>query len=159
MIRSGGENVFAVEVERVLMTDPKVQEAAVIGLPDERWGERVVAVVVPRPGESLDHDLIRAWCREHLAAYKVPKQVEIVHELPRTGLGKVAKHDLRARLGAAADDGRHAGAPLTFGPAEGLLAGREGELEPVAHARPPVPTMGRRSDRAAAGCRCPRRFR
>jgi len=101
MIRSGGENVFAVEVERVLMTDPRVLEAAVIGLPDERWGERVVAVVVPRPGEPLDHELVRAWCREHLAAYKVPKQVEIVHDLPRTGLGKVAKHDLRASLRSA----------------------------------------------------------
>jgi acyl-CoA synthetase (AMP-forming)/AMP-acid ligase II len=101
MIRSGGENVFAVEVERVLMTDPRVLEAAVIGLPDQRWGERVVAVVVPRAGESLDHDLVRAWCRVRLAAYKVPKQVEIVHELPRTGVGKVAKNDLRASLAAA----------------------------------------------------------
>ena len=98
MIRSGGENVYAVEVERVLMTDPRVREAAVIGLPDERWGERVVAVVVPSAGETLDHDQVRAWCREHLAAYKVPKQVEIVDELPRTGLGKVAKQDLRASL-------------------------------------------------------------
>jgi acyl-CoA synthetase (AMP-forming)/AMP-acid ligase II len=60
----------------------------------------VVAVVVPRAGESLDHDLVRAWCRVRLAAYKVPKQVEIVHELPRTGLGKVAKNDLRASLAA-----------------------------------------------------------
>jgi fatty-acyl-CoA synthase len=110
MIRSGGENVYAVEVERVLMTDPRVLEAAVIGLPDERWGERVVAVIVPRTGETLDRDLVRAWCREHLAAYKVPKQVEIVRELPRTGLGKVAKQHLRASL-------RAVGTPVTSSPA------------------------------------------
>ncbi|WP_228431289.1 class I adenylate-forming enzyme family protein [Baekduia soli] len=101
MIRSGGENVFAAEVERVLMADPRVLEAAVIGLPDERWGERTVAIVVPNAGMAIDADDVRAWCRERLAAYKVPKQVELTAELPRTGLGKVAKNVLRATHGAA----------------------------------------------------------
>ena len=98
MIRSGGENVYAAEVERVLLEHPAVLEAAVVGLPDERWDERVVAVLVPRPGSTPDPDDVRAFCRARLAAYKVPKQVEVMDELPRTGLGKIAKHELRCLL-------------------------------------------------------------
>jgi acyl-CoA synthetase (AMP-forming)/AMP-acid ligase II len=98
MVRSGGENVYAAEVERVLMTHPAVSEAAVVGLPDERWDERVVAAVSPAAGATIDPEAVRAHCREHLAAYKVPKQVEVVDDFPRTGLGKIAKSDLRARL-------------------------------------------------------------
>jgi acyl-CoA synthetase (AMP-forming)/AMP-acid ligase II len=101
MIRSGGENVYAAEVERVLLEHPAVLEAAVVGLPDERWDERVVAVLVPRPGITPEPDDVRAFCRERLAAYKVPKQVEVREALPKTGIGKVAKHELRAALSAA----------------------------------------------------------
>ena len=98
MIRTGGENVYAAEVERVLMSHPDVLEAAVIGLPDPRWDERVVAVVVraeggdPTPGDVIAH------CRDRLAPYKVPKNVEFVSDLPRTGLGKIAKQELRKML-------------------------------------------------------------
>jgi fatty-acyl-CoA synthase len=98
MVRSGGENVYAAEVERVLATHPQVAEAAVLGLPDERWDERVVAVVSVRAGAGLEAEALRLFCREHLAAYKVPKQVEFVTDFPRTGLGKIAKHVLRDRL-------------------------------------------------------------
>jgi acyl-CoA synthetase (AMP-forming)/AMP-acid ligase II len=101
MIRTGGENVYAAEVERVLLEHPDVLEAAVVGLPDERWDERVVAAVLPRDGAAIDADEVRAFCRERLAAYKVPKQVVVVTALPKTGLGKIAKHELRAQLTAA----------------------------------------------------------
>ncbi|MFE3451957.1 AMP-binding protein [Nonomuraea sp. NPDC059194] len=93
MYISGGENVYPAEVEHVLHAHPAVAEAAVIGVPDERWGEVGKAVVVPRgpadPGE------IRAFCRERLAAYKVPKHVEFVAELPRNASGKILKNRLR----------------------------------------------------------------
>lgn len=99
MVRTGGENVYAAEVERVLMTHPAIAEAAVVGLPDDRWDERVVAVIRLRPDRELELEAVRAYCREHLAAYKVPKQVEVVDDFPRTGLGKIAKSDLRTLLG------------------------------------------------------------
>jgi acyl-CoA synthetase (AMP-forming)/AMP-acid ligase II len=105
MIRSGGENVYAAEVERVLLTHPGVAEVAVVGLPDARWDERVVAVVAARPGTALDPEELRAHCRAALAAYKVPKQVELVDDFPRTGLGKIAKHELRRQLQAATATG------------------------------------------------------
>ena len=98
MIRSGGENVYAAEVERVLLEHPAVLEAAVVGLPDERWDERVVAALLLRDGAIIDAEEVRAFCRERLAAYKVPKQVVVVTALPKTGLGKIAKHELRAEL-------------------------------------------------------------
>jgi len=105
MVRSGGENVYAAEVERVLLTHPAVAEAAVIGLPDERWDERVVAVIRPRDdadrGPELELEAIRAFCRELLAGYKLPRQVELVMDFPRTGLGKIAKSELRAQMMSA----------------------------------------------------------
>jgi acyl-CoA synthetase (AMP-forming)/AMP-acid ligase II len=101
MIRSGGENVYAAEVERVLLEHPSVLEAAVVGLTDERWDERVVAALLLRDGATIDTDEVRAFCRERLAAFKVPKQVVVVARLPKSGLGKIAKHELRAELAAA----------------------------------------------------------
>ena len=82
----------------MLLEHPDVLEAAVVGLPDERWDERVVAALLPRDGATIDTDEVRAFCRERLAAYKVPKQVVVVAALPKTGLGKIAKHELRAEL-------------------------------------------------------------
>lgn len=97
MIISGGENVYPAEVENVLYEHPWVAEAAVIGVPDERWGEVPVALVVPRPGgEVAEEDLI-SFCRERLAKYKTPSRVTFVEELPRTPSGKVMKHLLRER--------------------------------------------------------------
>ncbi len=97
MIVSGGENVYPAEVENVLLSHPQVADAAVIGVPDERWGETVKAVVVPAAGApaSLPADLL-ARCREELAHYKCPTSVDLVDALPRNPAGKVLKRELRA---------------------------------------------------------------
>ena len=96
MIISGGENVYPAEVERVLLLHPDVAEVAVIGVPDERWGETVKAVVVPAPGAAPDPAELIAHCRQHLAGYKRPTSVDLVEELPRNATGKVLRRELRA---------------------------------------------------------------
>jgi len=93
LIVSGGENVTPDEVEEVLRRHPAVADAAVYGVPDERWGERVLAVVVPA-GPDFDEQVLRAWCREHLASFKVPAAIRAVATLPRTASGKVQRHRL-----------------------------------------------------------------
>jgi len=95
MIITGAENVASSEVENVLYQMPQVAEAAVIGAPDERWGERIVAVVVPKPGETLTFDAVEAHCRKYLAGFKVPRELRLVASLPRTPSGKVLKRTLR----------------------------------------------------------------
>jgi long-chain acyl-CoA synthetase len=95
MICTGGENVYGAEVESVLFAHPGVADAAVIAVPDEKWGEAVKAVVVPRPGVALDPDALIAWSKERLAKYKAPKSVDIVGQLPKSASGKVLKHELR----------------------------------------------------------------
>jgi acyl-CoA synthetase (AMP-forming)/AMP-acid ligase II len=99
MVITGGENVYPVEVERVLLEHAGVTDAAVIGRPDERWGEAVHAVVVAA-GLDLDLDDLRAHCATHLAGFKVPKSFELVDALPRNASGKVRKHLLRERASA-----------------------------------------------------------
>lgn len=97
MIISGGENVYSTEVEEILYQHPAVLEAAVFGIPDERWGEAVYAMVVPRPQHDIDPTDLIAFCRRHIAGYKVPKQIEIRNEpLPKSGPGKILKRELRA---------------------------------------------------------------
>ncbi len=98
MIVTGAENVYSTEVEEVLYKHPAVLEAAVFGVPDERWGEAVHAVVVPRPEASdVDPQTLITFCRERIAGYKVPKAIDIQHEpLPKSGPGKVLKRTLRA---------------------------------------------------------------
>ncbi len=99
MIITGGENVYSTEVESVLYEHPAVLEAAVVGVPDEKWISAIKAVVVLREGHSVtERDLID-FCRAHLSAYKVPKSVEFVKELPKGGTGKILKHELRQRYG------------------------------------------------------------
>lgn len=98
MIISGGENIASSEVERVLYAFDGVSEAAVIGLPDARWGERVVAVVVPAPGRTLDAGELVRFCRTRLAGFKVPRQVVIGEALPRNPSGKVLKRVLRDQV-------------------------------------------------------------
>jgi acyl-CoA synthetase (AMP-forming)/AMP-acid ligase II len=93
MIITGGENVYSIEVERVLAEHPAIAEVAVIGVPDEKWGESVKAVV-SLEGEASEKEII-AFARERLAAYKCPKTVDIVTELPRNPTGKILKKDLR----------------------------------------------------------------
>jgi long-chain acyl-CoA synthetase len=97
MIVSGGENVYPVEVEEALAQHPDVDQVAVIGVPDERWGETVKALIVPAPGAAPDPDALVAFLRERLAAYKLPRIVELVGDLPRTPSGKVLKRELRER--------------------------------------------------------------
>jgi acyl-CoA synthetase (AMP-forming)/AMP-acid ligase II len=96
MIISGGENVYPAEVERVLSAYPDIGEIAVIGVPDEKWGEAVKAVVAPLPGASIDEGKFLAYARENLAGYKRPKSVDVVAALPRNATGKILKRELRA---------------------------------------------------------------
>jgi acyl-CoA synthetase (AMP-forming)/AMP-acid ligase II len=95
MIISGGENIYPAEIERVLAEHPSVGDVAVIGVPDERWGEVPKAVVVPAPDQQVDPAALIAYAREHLAGFKTPKSVDVVDELPRNPTGKVLKKDLR----------------------------------------------------------------
>ena len=99
MIISGGENIASSEVERVIYQLPQVREAAVIGLPDERWGERPVAVVVLNDGASLDLAALAEHCRANLAGFKVPKDLILRDQLPRNPSGKILKRVLRDELG------------------------------------------------------------
>jgi acyl-CoA synthetase (AMP-forming)/AMP-acid ligase II len=94
VIVSGGENVSSIEVEDVLASHPHVREVAVVGTPDERWGEAVTALIVT-DGTSVTAEEIIAHCREHLAGYKCPKRVEFRDSLPRTSTGKLQKFILR----------------------------------------------------------------
>jgi fatty-acyl-CoA synthase len=98
MIISGGENIASSEVERVVYQMPQVREAAIIGVPDEKWGERPVAVVALNAGHSLDYETLAQHCRAHLAAFKVPKQLILREQLPRNPSGKVLKRLLRDEL-------------------------------------------------------------
>jgi acyl-CoA synthetase (AMP-forming)/AMP-acid ligase II len=98
MIITGGENVYSAEVERVLRQHPDVAEVAVIGVPDEKWGETVKAVVVPAPGAAPDEAALIAFTRDRLAHYKCPTSVSMVPALPRNPTGKVLKRQLRSIL-------------------------------------------------------------
>ena len=101
MIVSGGENVYPIEVEEALSQHPDVLEVAVIGVPDERWGETVKALVVRRPGSVVDAGGLIAFTRVRLAGYKLPRSIDFVETLPRTPTGKVLKRELRAQYLAA----------------------------------------------------------
>ncbi len=96
MIVSGGENVYPAEVENAIQGCPGVADVAVIGVPDDRWGEAVLALVVPAPGAAPSAADVIAWARTRIAAYKAPKQVTIVDTLPRNASGKVLRRELRA---------------------------------------------------------------
>ncbi len=98
IIKSGGYKISALEIEEVLRDHPAVLECAVVGVDDPEWGERVCAVVVLRPGSTLDLAALRAFARDRLASYKLPSRLDIVPELPRNTLGKVLKPELRSML-------------------------------------------------------------
>jgi len=95
MIISGGENVYPAEVENVLSDHPAVADVAVIGVPDDHWGETVKAIVVPRAGAIADGADIIAFARERLAHFKCPTSVDVVASLPRNPSGKILKRELR----------------------------------------------------------------
>lgn len=97
MIVSGGENVYPAEIESVLFGHPDIADVAVIGVPDERWGEAVKALVVPMPNAVADPDVILRYARERLAGYKIPKSIEFLSEMPRNPSGKILKRKLRER--------------------------------------------------------------
>jgi long-chain acyl-CoA synthetase len=99
MIKPGGENVYSPEVESMIASHPEVLEVAVIGLPDEKWGEAVKAVVARRPGSTLTEQGLIDYCRERMAHFKCPTSVDFVDTLPKGGTGKVQKTMLRARYG------------------------------------------------------------
>ena len=94
MIIRGGANVYPAEVERVLVDHPDVGAGAVLGVPDDRLGERVVAVVEAEPGHAVDPDALRAHLLEHLARYKVPERITVVDALPRNAMGKIVRKEL-----------------------------------------------------------------
>jgi long-chain acyl-CoA synthetase len=97
MIITGGINVYSNEVEEVLYQHPDIAEVAVIGVPDEKWGESVKAVVALRPGRTADAEPLIAYCRERLAGFKVPRSIDFLASLPKSDRGKILKHDLRER--------------------------------------------------------------
>ena len=98
LIITGGSNVYPREVEEVLFRHPRIADVAVVGTPDEQWGEQVTAVVTPVAGATLSDADLDAWCRKDLAGYKVPKRYVVVDALPRNASGKVLKRELRESL-------------------------------------------------------------
>jgi long-chain acyl-CoA synthetase len=101
MIVSGGENVYPIEVEEALAQHPAVDQVAVIGVPHERWGETVKALVVLRVGAHATADELTAFARDRVAGYKLPRLIDFVSDLPRTASGKILNRELRERFGAA----------------------------------------------------------
>jgi len=98
MIITGGFNVYSAEVEQALLAHPAVLDCAVVGLPDDKWGERVTAVIQPHPGHEVGEADVRAFVKERLGGVKTPKQVEVWPDLPRSRVGKVLKSEVRSRL-------------------------------------------------------------
>ena len=97
MIVSGGENIYPAEIESVLFSQPDVADVAVIGVPDEKWGEAVKAIIVRKAGSDANESIILSYARERLAGYKLPKTVEFVDVLPRNPTGKLLKRELREK--------------------------------------------------------------
>ena len=95
MIITGGENVYPAEVENVLYRHPAVGQAAVIALPDEKWGEAVTAIVQLKGEPAVSEEALRTFCKGEIAPYKVPRQVFFIAEMPRSASGKILKYRLR----------------------------------------------------------------
>lgn len=98
MIITGGENVYPREIEEALYTRPEVQECAVIGLPDKEWGERVVAIIVPKEGQELDPAGLKSFLKKHLSSFKVPKEFISMADLPKSSAGKILKRELKKQV-------------------------------------------------------------
>jgi fatty-acyl-CoA synthase len=97
MVISGGENLFPGEVEDLLLHHPQIDDAAVVGVPDEEFGQVLAAFVVKAKRSTLTADAVRAYVRDNLARFKVPKRVEFVKEIPRNPTGKILRRDLANR--------------------------------------------------------------
>lgn len=91
MIVTGGENVYSTEVENTLYLHPAVLECAVVGVPDEKWGEAVQAIVVLKPAAQATEEELIGFCKERIARYKAPKSIDFISALPKTGSGKIEK--------------------------------------------------------------------
>ncbi len=98
MIITGGENVYPREIEEWLFAHPGVQECTVIGLPDKEWGERVTALIIPKPGQSLDTQELNRYLKCHLSPFKVPKEYRVLDEFPKSPAGKILKRELRRQI-------------------------------------------------------------
>lgn len=96
IIKSGGYKLSALEIEAALLEHPLIRECAVIGLPDDTWGEAVTAVCVLADNAMLDLRTLREWCKDRLSVYKVPQRLKVVSELPRNAMGKVTKPAVKA---------------------------------------------------------------
>jgi fatty-acyl-CoA synthase len=95
MYITGGENVYPAEVERISREHPEVEDIAVVGVPDERWGEVGKAFVIPQKDSNLAAESLIGFCQERMAKFKCPKQVQFCKDFPRTPLGKVKKQELK----------------------------------------------------------------
>jgi acyl-CoA synthetase (AMP-forming)/AMP-acid ligase II len=109
MIKSGGINIYAADLEQVLMQHPGVREVAVVGVPDGKWGETPVAVVLPKQNAVLDPQRLMHWANERLSRYQYLSRVLIQDELPRATYGKVQKQTLREQVQAALSGGKPPG--------------------------------------------------
>ena len=98
MIITGGFNVYSTEVEQAVLAHEAVQDCAVIGLPDDKWGERVVVVVQPHPGATVDPDELTAFVKQRIGSVKAPKEVHVWADLPRSKVGKVLKTEIKAQI-------------------------------------------------------------
>merc|ERR1711874_692759 len=97
IIKSGGYKLSALEIENVMLTHPAIAECAVVGKPDETWGEKVTCVAVLKTGQSLDIKELRDWGKDLMATYKVPQELDVVEQLPRNQLGKIEKKKILAK--------------------------------------------------------------
>jgi malonyl-CoA/methylmalonyl-CoA synthetase len=107
ILKTGGEKISALEVEDTIRSHPAVKDCAVVGVPDAVWGDRVCAAVVARDGTVVTQDDLRAFAKERLAPYKVPKDYRLVDDLPRNAMGKVTKPAVRELFAVAADPDSH----------------------------------------------------
>jgi malonyl-CoA/methylmalonyl-CoA synthetase len=108
IIKTGGYKISALEIEEVLREHPAVAEVAVVGVPDEEWGERIAAAVVPRAGAAVTLDDLRQWASSRLAKYKLPTRLATVTSLPRNAMGKVAKMVVKEILRGGPETGQKA---------------------------------------------------
>ena len=99
MIISGGENIYPAEIEAILDSHPSIQESAVIGVPDSKWGETVLACIVLKPGQSMSEKEVAEFCKGRIAGYKRPRIIKFVDELMKNPSGKTIKYELKSIYG------------------------------------------------------------
>ena len=103
MIVSGGENIYTSEVEAALYQHPDIQECAVVGVPDEKFGEALFAVIITTPGSTLTQTEVINHCRKRIGGFKIPRQLVFVEEMPKSAMGKILKNELRRKYSTKSD--------------------------------------------------------